>query len=95
MNKIQIISDKNKKSQKIKSVLVNKIKNLDFVKSNMTIVMFDLTKSRLFILLINADFIFWDFLFLSEIILILFMLVDFRVVPSARLELALRKRQGF
>ena len=38
MNKIQIISDKNKKSQKIKSVLVNKIKNLDFVKSNITIV---------------------------------------------------------
>ena len=38
MNRIQIISDKNKKSQKIKSVLVNKIKNLDFVKSNMTIV---------------------------------------------------------
>ena len=38
MNRIQIISDKNKKSQKIKSVLVNKIKNLDFVKSNITIV---------------------------------------------------------
>jgi NAD+ kinase len=38
MNKIKIISDKNKKSQKIKSVLVNKIKNLDFVKSNITIV---------------------------------------------------------
>ena len=38
MNIIQIISDKNKKSQKIKSVLVNKIKNLDFVKSNITIV---------------------------------------------------------
>ena len=38
MNKFQIISDKNKKSQKIKSVLVNKINNLDFVKSNITIV---------------------------------------------------------
>jgi len=38
MNRIQIISDKNKKSQKIKSALVNKIKNLDFVKSNITIV---------------------------------------------------------
>ena len=38
MNKIQIISDKNKKSQKIRSVLVNKIKSLDFVKSNITIV---------------------------------------------------------
>jgi NAD+ kinase len=38
MNKIQIISDKNKKSQKIRSVLVNKIKSHDFVKSNITIV---------------------------------------------------------
>jgi NAD+ kinase len=38
MNKIQIISDKNKKSQKIKSILVNQIKKLDFVKSNITIV---------------------------------------------------------
>ena len=38
INRIQIISDKNKKSQKIKSALVNKIKNLDFVKSNITIV---------------------------------------------------------
>ena len=38
MNKIQVISDKNKKSQKIKSVLINKIKSLDFVKSNITIV---------------------------------------------------------
>ena len=38
MNKIQIISDKNKKSQKIKSVLINKIKNLDFDKSNIIIV---------------------------------------------------------
>ena len=38
MSKFQIISDKNKKSQKIKSVLVNKINNLDFVKSNITIV---------------------------------------------------------
>ena len=38
MSKFQIISDKNKKSQKIKSVLANKINNLDFVKSNITIV---------------------------------------------------------
>jgi NAD+ kinase len=38
MNKIQVISDKNTKSQKIKSVLINKIKSLDFVKSNITIV---------------------------------------------------------
>jgi NAD+ kinase len=38
MNKIKIISDKNKKSQKIKSILVNKIKSLNFVKSNITIV---------------------------------------------------------
>ena len=38
MNKIKIISDKNKKSQKIKLVLMNKIKNLNFVKSNITIV---------------------------------------------------------
>jgi NAD+ kinase len=38
MKKIKIISDKNKKSQKIKSTLVNKIKSLNFVKSNITIV---------------------------------------------------------
>ena len=38
MSKFQIISDKNKKSQKIKSVLANKINNLNFVKSNITIV---------------------------------------------------------
>jgi NAD+ kinase len=38
MNKIQIISDKNKKSQKIRFLLVNKIKNLNFVKSNIIIV---------------------------------------------------------
>ena len=38
MNKLQIISDKNKKSQKIRFLLVNKIKNLNFVKSNITIV---------------------------------------------------------
>ena len=38
MNKIKIISDKNKKSQKIKSALINKIKSLNFVKSNITIV---------------------------------------------------------
>ena len=38
MKKIQIISDKNKKSHKIKSVLFNKLKNLDTVKSNIIIV---------------------------------------------------------
>ena len=38
MKQFKIISDKNKKSQKIKSVLVNKIKRLDIVKSNITIV---------------------------------------------------------
>ena len=38
MYKIQIISDKNQKSQKIKSAITKKIKNLSYVKSNMTIV---------------------------------------------------------
>jgi len=38
MNKIQIISDKNNKSQKIKITLVSKFKKLDDVKSNITIV---------------------------------------------------------
>ena len=38
MNKIQIISDINNKSQKIKSLLVNKLKKLNLVKSNITIV---------------------------------------------------------
>ena len=37
-NKIQIISDKNKRSQKIRAVLVNKLNMLDNVKSNITIV---------------------------------------------------------
>jgi len=38
MHKIQIISDQNKRSQKIKSVITKKIKNLSYIKSNMTIV---------------------------------------------------------
>jgi NAD+ kinase len=38
MNKIKIISDKNKKSQSIKLILSNKMKNLYFVRSNITIV---------------------------------------------------------
>ncbi|MDC1032923.1 NAD kinase [Candidatus Pelagibacter sp.] len=38
MFRIHIISDKNKKSQKIRSVVVNMIKSLDFNKSNITIV---------------------------------------------------------
>ncbi|MDC0569590.1 NAD kinase [Candidatus Pelagibacter sp.] len=38
MKKFQIISDKNKKSQNIKSLLINKINKLDRGKSNITIV---------------------------------------------------------
>tara|TARA_B100000900_G_scaffold153344_1_gene130269 strand:- start:170 stop:940 length:771 start_codon:yes stop_codon:yes gene_type:complete len=38
MNKIQIISDKNDRSKKIRSALVKRIKSLDFFKSNITIV---------------------------------------------------------
>jgi NAD+ kinase len=38
MHKIQIFSDKNNKSQKIKSVILNKIKNLNFIRSNIAIV---------------------------------------------------------
>jgi NAD+ kinase len=38
MNRIQIISDKNKKSQNIRSIVLNKIKSLDFTKSNIIIV---------------------------------------------------------
>jgi NAD+ kinase len=38
MKKIQIISDKNKRSKKIKFALLNKIKKLDFLNSNITIV---------------------------------------------------------
>ena len=38
MNTIQIISDKNKKSQKIKSILFNKIKKINSIKTNITIV---------------------------------------------------------
>ena len=47
--------------------------------------------SFLFNILINDFLIFDDLIFLSEIIWILLILM----VPSARLELALRKRQGF
>ena len=38
MKKIQIISDKNKKSQKIKSLLINKINSHKFNKQNLVIV---------------------------------------------------------
>ena len=38
MNKIQIISDKNKRSQKIKKLLVKKIKKFSSIKSNIAIV---------------------------------------------------------
>ena len=38
MKNVQIISDKNKKSQKIKSILLNKFKKLDFVNDKITIV---------------------------------------------------------
>ena len=38
MHKIQIFSDKNNKSQKIKSVILNKIKNLNFIRPNIAIV---------------------------------------------------------
>ena len=38
MNKPHIVSDKNKKSIKIKNLLINKIKNYQFKKSNLTIV---------------------------------------------------------
>ena len=38
MKKIQIISDKNLKSQKIKKYLVNLLKNIEIKKSNLTIV---------------------------------------------------------
>jgi NAD+ kinase len=38
MHKIQIFSDKNNKSQKIKLIVLNKIKNLNFIRSNIAIV---------------------------------------------------------
>ena len=38
MKKIQIISDKNKNSQKIKSIIINKLKRFDSFNSNITIV---------------------------------------------------------
>ena len=38
MSKIQIISDKNKRSQNIKKLLVKKIKDSNLIKSNTTIV---------------------------------------------------------
>ena len=44
MNKIQIISDKNNKSQKIKTTLVSKFKKLDDVKSNIFSVGYEKTK---------------------------------------------------
>jgi NAD+ kinase len=38
MNKLHVVSDKNKKSIKIKNLLINKIKNFQFKKNNLTIV---------------------------------------------------------
>ena len=38
MNKIKIISDKNKRSQNIRSILINKISKLNLAKTNITIV---------------------------------------------------------
>ena len=38
MNKLHVVSDKNKKSIKIKNLLINKIKNSQFKKNNLTIV---------------------------------------------------------
>ena len=38
MNKLQIISDKNKKSSKIKNLLLKKIKSNNFKKENLIIV---------------------------------------------------------
>ena len=38
MNKIKIISDKNKRSQNIRSILLNKIRKLNLVKTNISIV---------------------------------------------------------
>ena len=61
MSKLQIISDKNKKSSKIKNLILKKIKSNQFKKENL-------------------------------IIVILFI---FNMGPSARLELALPKGQGF
>ena len=38
MNKLHVVSDKNKKSIKIKNLLINKIKNFQFKRNNLTIV---------------------------------------------------------
>ena len=38
MNKLHVVSDKNKKSIKIKNILINKIKNFQIKKNNLTIV---------------------------------------------------------
>ena len=57
----------------------------------MTIDKFFFFISIFFKIFIREFLILIDLSFLSEIIFIFFMLV----VPSARLELALRKRQGF
>ena len=122
MNKIKIISDKNRNSIKIKKSLSKITQNSKLRKSDISIViggdgfMLQTLKKNifffkvcsinpsppitieisdflnlLFCVIFERDFlIFIELRFLSEIILILFI-----VVPSARLELALRKRQGF
>ena len=114
MKKIQIISDTNQKSLKIKSQLIKILIKNKFIKSNITIVKFDIFNLFFFISFETKDLIFFDFLFMSEIIFIFFIKLYFLksekvyqtnylnfffsfnfMVPSARLELALRKRQGF
>ena len=91
MKKIQIISDKNLKSQRIKKSLIKVLDKIETRKSNITIVILFFGGFALFSSLMSDFLIFCDFKFLSEIICIFFILM----VPSARLELALRKRQGF
>ena len=105
MSKIQIISDKNSRSSNIKKSLIKILKKNEVKKSNLIIVvggdgfMLQTLKkyknsNKKFYGINSGNYgflIFSDLKFLSEIICILLILV----VPSARLELALRKRQGF
>ena len=73
MNRVQIISDKNQRSLKIKSAVQKKINQNKIKRSNITIERLDFLKLLFFNIFSNEFFIFFDLRFLSEIICILFI----------------------
>ena len=105
MTKLQIISDKNKKSSKIKNLLIKKLNQEQFKKKNLIIViggdgfmLHTLKKNKnlknQFYGINSGNYGFLMIRRPPRSTLFPYTTL-FRSVPSARLELALRKRQGF